>query len=192
MATAPCIPPKWQAACLARRPPRLPVAPTTQAAVLDDHSPIGAVPVGTPQGSCDRRPRPAPPGARPRDRCLRIHWKLSLGILDLILAILRLVLPIFGLIFVILCLISPVLGLCLPVLGLILDTFNLILKRKREKCIYWSLKCGDTENGKCSARGVCVRVERGWPLWCCCFEIVFVFLFFCFFVCRRRLGASGA
>ena len=30
-------------------------------------------------------------------------------------------------------------------------------------------------------------LERGWPLWCCCFEIVC--LFFCF--CRRRLGASG-
>ena len=38
-----------------------------------DHGPIGPVPVGAPQGHRDRRPRPAPPGARPRDRCLRIH-----------------------------------------------------------------------------------------------------------------------
>ena len=34
---------KWQAACLSRRPPRLSVAPTTQAAVLD-HGPNGPVP----------------------------------------------------------------------------------------------------------------------------------------------------
>ena len=40
------------------------MAPTTQAAVLD-HGPIGPVPVGTPQGTRDRRPRPAPQGRAP-------------------------------------------------------------------------------------------------------------------------------
>ena len=38
----------------------------------------------------------------------------------------------------------------------------------------------------CASASECV-LERGWPLWCWCFEIVCVFVF----LWRRRPGASG-
>ena len=52
------------------------MAPTTQAAVLD-RDPSQPGPVGTPQRSHDRRPRPAPPGTRPRDRCLLLRTTIK-------------------------------------------------------------------------------------------------------------------
>ena len=44
--------------------------------------------------------------------------------------------------------------------------------------IYWSLKCALKAGNAlqevcvCESASECV-LERGWPLWCCCFEIVF-------------------